>query len=82
MEFLVVRPTTLLELLGMATKLLTGRLHYDPKVDQWAGVDFEIRSQPTFELSVDGEVSHKTPIKFQLFAKALTVVGHEPVLQA
>lgn len=75
LDFVVVKPARVVDLLRMVLKLIFRRLKDDRNLFESRCRELEIDATPSFALSVDGEVSHKTPVKFRVLERTLAVIA-------
>lgn len=78
-----VRPQPLLRLASVAFAVRRGtQAELGDGVDVASGGEFEISTRPTVTVSLDGEPSLTTPVRFRLAARALTVFAPRQNLAA
>ena len=74
LDLFSVRPQTLVRLIAVAFAVRRGtQAQLGAGVDTASGTEFEITTRPRLTVSLDGEPALRTPVRFRLTPRALTV---------
>jgi diacylglycerol kinase (ATP) len=74
MDLIVVKDYSPLDLIRLSAKFASGDHIDDQQVFYCRAKEIQVYSKPNFKFSTDGEVKHRTPLRFQVIANAIAVL--------